>query len=82
MRAHTRTSGGEVIAANGTLLGVLSIGDMIAVSAGCDKAPETCRDRFNNIANFRGFPHMPGNDVLLSYPNSRGLAMDGGSLFS
>ena len=82
LRVHTATPGGETFAANGTLLGSLAAGDAIAVSAGCDKMPETCRDRFNNIANFRGFPHMPGNDVLLSYPNARGLVMDGGSLFS
>ncbi len=82
VRTHTQTTGAEMLAANGTLIGMLAPGDHVAVTAGCDKAPETCCDRFNNIANFRGFPHMPGNDVLLSYPNTRGLAMDGGSLFS
>ncbi|MGQ7792913.1 DUF2163 domain-containing protein [Faunimonas sp. B44] len=42
-------------------------GDGFTVTAGCDKRFETCRDRFANGANFRGFPHMPGNDVVLSY---------------
>lgn len=33
---------------------------------GCDKRFATCRDRFGNTLNFRGFPYMIGNDVLLA----------------
>ncbi|MCS0501095.1 DUF2163 domain-containing protein [Ancylobacter mangrovi] len=40
-------------------------GDAFTVTAGCDKRFETCRDRFANTLNFRGFPHMPGNDAVL-----------------
>jgi uncharacterized phage protein (TIGR02218 family) len=36
-------------------------------SAGCDKQFATCRDRFGNAANFRGFPHIPGNDYVISH---------------
>lgn len=43
-------------------------GDGFVVTAGCDKRFSTCRDRFANAANFRGFPHIPGNDFLISYP--------------
>ena len=42
----------------------LSIGDAFDVTAGCDKLFTTCREKFLNAANFRGFPHMPGNDFL------------------
>lgn len=41
-------------------------GDTFVVTAGCDKRFETCRDRFANTLNFRGFPHMPGNDTVLA----------------
>lgn len=41
-------------------------GDAFVVTAGCDKQHETCRARFTNVANYRGFPHMPGNDFLAS----------------
>ncbi|MEO1701465.1 MAG: DUF2163 domain-containing protein [Pseudomonadota bacterium] len=34
---------------------------------GCDRSFSTCRDRFANTVNFRGFPHMPGNYQILSY---------------
>jgi uncharacterized phage protein (TIGR02218 family) len=43
-------------------------GDKFTVTAGCDKRFQTCKDRFNNAVNFRGFPHIPGNDFVISYP--------------
>lgn len=43
-------------------------GDRVRLSAGCDKRPETCRDRFANMQNFRGFPHLPGEDWLFATP--------------
>lgn len=55
------------------------VGDTFTVTAGCDKRFATCRDRFGNAANFGGFPHMPGNDFALSYPN-QGDGNDGSSL--
>lgn len=35
---------------------------------GCDRSAATCASRFANIANFRGEPHLPGNDLLTRYP--------------
>lgn len=43
-------------------------GDSIRLEAGCDKRPETCRLKFANFLNFRGFPHIPGEDWLTGYP--------------
>lgn len=59
----------------------ISAGDAFEISAGCDKSFATCRDRFANAANFRGFPHMPGNDLLLRVARQGEANMDGGSLF-
>ena len=42
-------------------------GDALVVTAGCDKVLATCRDKFANTANYRGFPHIPGNDFVTSY---------------
>lgn len=52
-------------------------GDAFAVHAGCDKAFSTCRQKFSNGVNFRGFPQMPGNDAAMAYP-LRGDRNDGG----
>jgi hypothetical protein len=46
---------------------------------GCDRALATCRDRFANVVNFRGFPHIPGNDFVLRYPQA-GSALNGAPL--
>ena len=41
-----------------------AVGDTFIVTAGCDKRFETCKTRFSNASNFRGFPAMPGNKFL------------------
>jgi uncharacterized phage protein (TIGR02218 family) len=45
----------------------IAAGDVFTVTAGCDKHFRTCRQKFSNGDNFRGFPHMPGNDFALNY---------------
>lgn len=47
----------------------LKAGDRMRLTVGCDKQFATCRKRFSNGLNFRGFPHIPGNDFLLTYPS-------------
>jgi len=42
----------------------VSIGDVATLEAGCDRRLATCRDRFNNVINFRGEPSVPGSEVL------------------
>ncbi len=42
--------------------------DRIRLEAGCDRTAATCRGKFGNLANFRGFPFIPGEDWLLSVP--------------
>jgi uncharacterized phage protein (TIGR02218 family) len=46
----------------------ITISEAFTVTAGCDKRFTTCRDRFANSINFRGFPHIPGNDFVIGYP--------------
>ena len=57
---------------------VIANGDAFVVTAGCDKRFATCRERFNNAVNFRGFPHIPGNDFVIASPDA-GAGNDGGS---
>ena len=53
-------------------------GDTLRLHAGCDKSMAACKEKFGNFANFRGFPHMPGEDWSVSYPVAGG-DLDGGS---
>lgn len=55
-------------------------GDGFEVFAGCDKRFATCRGKFANAVNFRGFPHMPGEDWVNGYAREGGRH-DGSSLF-
>lgn len=59
----------------------LIAGDVITAVAGCKQDAATCRLKFNNIANFQGFPFMPGNDQLTAYPIRGQGEYFGSSLF-
>jgi uncharacterized phage protein (TIGR02218 family) len=56
----------------------IALGDRLRLTAGCDKRLETCRLKFANLLNFRGFPDLPGDDWLVAHP-TRVSARDGGS---
>jgi uncharacterized phage protein (TIGR02218 family) len=51
-------------------------GETVRLVAGCDRSFRTCRERFANGVNFRGFPHLPGTDVALGVAK-RDAAHDG-----
>ena len=57
----------------------IAVGDAFLVTAGCDKQFPTCAAKFGNGVNFRGFPHMPGEEAVLRYPN-QGDANNGAPL--
>ncbi|MFC4291508.1 DUF2163 domain-containing protein [Sphingorhabdus arenilitoris] len=45
-------------------------GARVILVEGCDKSIATCATRFSNAVNFRGEPHLPGNDLLTRYPGA------------
>ncbi|WP_313352939.1 DUF2163 domain-containing protein [Paracoccus sp. (in: a-proteobacteria)] len=50
-----------------TALGIgPAAGDRVRLIAGCDRRSETCRMKFLNHLNFRGFPHLPPEDWLIA----------------
>lgn len=48
------------------------VGDRLRLWAGCDKQAGTCRGKFLNFLNFRGFPELPPEDWLLAPQVARG----------
>jgi uncharacterized phage protein (TIGR02218 family) len=64
VRRHTRSGSSVSFDLWQPVRAPLTVGMTFTVMAGCDKTHATCRAKFSNIANFRGFPHMPGNDYL------------------
>lgn len=48
-------------------------GDQGFIYAGCDKRRVVCMNKFNNVANFRGEPDLPGIDHVQRYPDREPL---------
>jgi uncharacterized phage protein (TIGR02218 family) len=45
----------------------VEVGNTFNIFAGCDKRFKTCQAKFANAVNFRGFPHIPGQDTIIRY---------------
>jgi uncharacterized phage protein (TIGR02218 family) len=73
---HRRNADGDILGFSSRVGEWCSPGDVLTVTVGCDRRFTTCREKFANTANFRGFPHIPGSDYVLRHPRS-GYAMDG-----
>ncbi|MCP8937778.1 DUF2163 domain-containing protein [Alsobacter sp. SYSU M60028] len=81
VKAHGREPDGATLALWEAMAAPIAPGDVFDVTAGCDKSFATCRARFGNGVNFRGFPHIPGNDFVVRVARDGEPGLDGGSLF-
>lgn len=79
--AHQRSGATDVITLDRRIEASFAIGDSVELTIGCDKRSATCK-AFGNIANFRGFPHIPGTDQAFTYAERGSGLNDGGSLFA
>jgi uncharacterized phage protein (TIGR02218 family) len=79
IRYHGADGAGVVIDLWRPVAAALAVGAGLALTPGCDRRFETCRDRFGNAAAFRGFPHIPGNDFLVASAASSAIVADGGA---
>lgn len=61
---------GVTVTLRDVMRGAIAAGERVMLSEGCDKRFATCCARFGNAANFRGEPHLPGNDLLTRYPGN------------
>jgi uncharacterized phage protein (TIGR02218 family) len=82
VKTHRVDAGGVTIELWQQMPEPIAAGDTFVLTAGCDKRFATCRDRFDNTVNFRGFPHIPGNDFVISIPRPGEPGNNGGSLLS
>lgn len=76
---HERLGGVDVLGFGVAVGDWVAADDTLVLTAGCDRRFATCKTRFGNAQNFRGFPHIPGNDFVLRYPRA-GDALDGRKL--
>jgi uncharacterized phage protein (TIGR02218 family) len=76
---HRKEARGVVLTLRHSAPAPIDEGDTFSVKAGCDKTFATCKSKFSNAVNFRGFPHLPGNDAAYGYVVEGGQ-FDGGPI--
>lgn len=67
VKTHTNDGATATIELWAQVRAPLGAGVTFTVTAGCDKHLTTCKAKFANTVNFRGFPHMPGNDFVTAF---------------
>ncbi|MFN4125776.1 DUF2163 domain-containing protein [Pannonibacter indicus] len=70
--SHERVGGLAILTLLEAPVRPITATDAFVVRAGCDKRIATCGTKFANVANFRGFPHIPGQDAVLRYATKDG----------
>lgn len=80
VKRHALGSGIVSIELWQTMSQAVLAGDAFTVTPGCDKLFATCKAKFNNAVNFRGYPYMPGNDAVMAGPAAN-QTLDGGSRY-
>lgn len=50
----------------------IEAGDTFTITPGCNKSIQHCVGKFDNVVNFRGFPHIPTTDSQQAGPDSTG----------
>ncbi|MCW6510989.1 DUF2163 domain-containing protein [Lichenifustis flavocetrariae] len=81
IKAHLRTAGADILELWLPAPFAVALGDTATVTAGCRKTFAVCRSKFDNHVNFRGFPLIPGTDVVTRYGVQGALGESGGSIY-
>lgn len=79
VKRHALAGGEAEIELWRSMTSAIAVGDEFTITAGCDKTFPTCKAKFANGVNFRGFPHIPGNRFVISVPGPGDPNNDGGS---
>lgn len=70
VEVRSNSLAGVVVLAQPMVRGI-SVGDAFSVVEGCDHTVSACKTRFGNLINFRGFPFVPGSDVMRDRPDAK-----------
>lgn len=65
VKLHTKSGTTSTITVLNPLPANIGAGDTFTIYPGCDKTKGTCSSKFNNLANFRGYPYIPENETAL-----------------
>ncbi|PPE69509.1 phage BR0599 family protein [Caldimonas thermodepolymerans] len=65
-RRHITSHTGQLLHISAPLLTPVEPGTKVTVFAGCNLTASTCKSKFNNFANFGGYPYIPIKNVFES----------------
>lgn len=80
-KVHVKSSGLVTLTSWEPFPWTIAVSDTFSIVAGCDKLFKTCKAKFNNAINFRGFPHIPGPSTVMAYASTGDANLDGGGNF-
>jgi uncharacterized phage protein (TIGR02218 family) len=63
---------GNVLTLDVVLPSSVQVGDVVSLGPGCDHQVTTCRDKFNNVLNFGGHPHIRSSNWFWRDPRFSG----------
>lgn len=66
-RRAIESQSGSVVVVLGTTDGIVP-GQWLTFYPGCDRVTSTCETKFNNLANYGGFPHLPSKSPFDGNP--------------
>ncbi len=69
VKSHTSQAGTVAIELWNAPAFEIQPGWTFMVTAGCQQTARMCREKFDNLENFRGFPTMPGSDAVIRNPD-------------
>lgn len=81
IKAHFNTNGVVTVSLWEQTPFEIEANNTFSIVAGCDKTFKTCKAKFSNEDNFRGFPHIPGSNTVISYALTGDPNFDGGGNF-
>jgi uncharacterized phage protein (TIGR02218 family) len=83
IKRHTLNGSAAQIELWRSMSEAVAAGNAFSVTAGCDKTWATCKSTFANGNNFRGCPHIPGNEYVIAVAADVDYALyNGRSMFT
>jgi uncharacterized phage protein (TIGR02218 family) len=65
IKSHTISSGRAVLVLQEAFPYAVTVGETGRLEWGCDRSTGVCKQTFDNLVNYRGFPDVPGAEKIL-----------------
>lgn len=80
VKTYVNSGGTATVALWDQAVSDIQVGDTFTLVASWPRTADEHKERYGNLIDFRGFPHMPGKDIITVYAEQGGENQDGGAL--